>query len=119
MSYKKLCLIVIAFGVIAFVLCGRYTGPLESGVHSYGSNVTFSFIAYFLFRLSKLWRVQFKLYSALYALLIVTASEFAQKFGFYSGVYDPLDLIYNFLGIVFAVALDTVIGNRASAGLNA
>jgi hypothetical protein len=99
-------LIAIAIGILLFLICGRYRGPLEVAVHSYGSNLTFSFIAYYLFRLSRIKGTDRKQICALFAALLVTASELAQLIGWYSGIFDPLDFLFNLIGVTLAWAID-------------
>jgi hypothetical protein len=102
----------ILLGVAALVLKRHYSGPFVGIVHSYGGNIAASFAVYFVVRiLTSGWRYG-RLVTAGITLLIVELFEAADGFGVMTNVYDPVDFAANAVGVVLALALDTLAAPR-------
>ncbi len=116
--------LLVMIGVGGLVLKGRYSGPGQELVHSYGGNVAASFAAYFWARLATApFAARFmadrarrwqrlgpklpRLLAAGLALVIVQLFELLDGFGVMTNVYDRFDLLANTAGIAIAFALDT------------
>jgi hypothetical protein len=84
----------------------RYSGPLAVWLHSYGSNVTVSFAIYFLFQFVKLPGVHKPVVNGGYAFVLLLAEELAEKADMVAGVFDPWDLLWDFVGVAFAMGVD-------------
>ena len=97
----------IGLGIAGLLLSRHYSGPGADYFHSYGANLTFSFASYFLLRLLDLPPKGNRYAAAAYSLLGVSLQEIAQALGFYPGVFDPLDFLFNAAGVSLALGLAT------------
>ena len=98
----------VLLGVAALVIKRNYSGPFAEIVYSYGGNASASFAVYFVVRILTLgWRYG-RLVTASIALLVVELFEATNGFGVMTNVYDPTDFAANAVGIVLALAVDTV-----------
>ncbi len=104
-------LIQVAIGSLHALRCGRLlSGQLSRYYSSYFSDLVLPFGAYFLLALSEdqipLFRSWFGKAGAV--LILTTAAETAQYFGFYAlGVtFDPLDIVMYAVGVLLAALLD-------------
>jgi len=95
----------VALGVLGLLLCRHYTGPGAALLHAHGANLTFSFGAFYILKLTRLPRVERGRVCAAYALTGVCAQEIAQGLSLYPGVFDPLDFVANAAGIALAWTL--------------
>ena len=123
----------VMVGVAGLVLKGRYAGPAQDLVHSYGGNVAASFAVYFWARLAtasflaadrarrgqQLGRKLARVLAAGLALLVVQLFELFDGFGVMTNVYDRADLVANTAGIAIAFALDAAMrrAGRRQAGI--
>ena len=128
----------VLLGVGGLVLKGRYSGPGQDLVHSYGGNVAASFAVYFWARLATgrfaarslahgarreqrlalKWNLPHVLAAGL-ALVIVQLFEVFDGFGVMTNVYDRFDLLANTAGIAIAFALDASLpAARQGTGAN-
>lgn len=99
-------------GAAALVLKRHYSGPFMEIIRSYSGNVSVSFAVYFVVRISTSgWRYE-RIVTAGIALLVVQLFEATNGFGVMTNVYDPVDFVANAVGIVLALALDTLVGLR-------
>ncbi len=115
----------VLLGVGGLVLKGRYSGPGQDLVHSYGGNVAASLAVYFWARLAtgpfaarfladlarREQRLNLKaslprMLAAGLALVIVQLFEVFDGFGVMTNVYDRVDFAANAAGIAIALALD-------------
>lgn len=85
----------VLLGVGGLVLKGRYSGPVDELVQSYGGNVAVAL-----------------------ALMVVQLFEVLDGFGIMKNVYDRFDLAANTAGIGLAIGLDGVV-SRMSEGRSA
>ncbi|MGE5602682.1 MAG: hypothetical protein ACM30E_06500 [Nitrososphaerales archaeon] len=102
-------------GVVGLVLNGRYVGPYQEAVHSYGGNITASFAVYYVVALLPLPPRFGKLLTAGIALAVVELFEATDGFRVMTNVYDPVDFAANAVGIALALVVDIVtsgIGRR-------
>jgi hypothetical protein len=100
----------VLLGAAGLVLKGRYAGPRQELVQSYGGNLAASFAVYFIvlnlpFPPRYAWLCATGL-----ALAVVELFEATNGFGVMSNTYDPLDFAANAVGIVLALALDAATG---------
>lgn len=102
--WRIACIVV---GVAGLLLSRHYTGYGADLLHAHGANVSFSFAAYFLLRFFNLPPRDSRSSAAVYAMVVVSAQELAQGYGYYPGVFDEWDLLFNAAGISLAVGLDT------------
>jgi len=102
----------ILFGVMVLVFKSHYAGPAEVFVQSYAGNVSVSFAVYFLALYVPIESKHKKLFAAGFALAAVQLFEVFNGFGLMSNVYDSMDLIANFAGVVSGFALDTALTFR-------
>jgi hypothetical protein len=108
-NLRLLRVLFVLIGVLVLILGGQYSGPAETLVHSYGSNIAFSFAAYFLFQLTK-WRIAERRSWAVGVIFIGDSlQEIAQGLGFMTGVFDPWDFFANAVGIAIAFAVDWLV----------
>lgn len=84
----------------------QYSGPLGVWLRSYGSNVTVSFAVYFLFQFVKLPGVHKPVVNGGYALVLLLAEELAERADLVAGVFDPWDLLWDIVGVAFAMGVD-------------
>ncbi len=95
-------------GVAGLVLKGRYSGPCQDAVHSYGGNIAASFAVYYVVTLLPFPPRFAKLLTTGLALLVVELFEATNGFGVMTNVYDPLDFAANAVGIALALAVDSM-----------
>ena len=112
LSLKSRRLVLALIGVALLVGFNHYTGAGREFVHSYGSNISFSFAVYFWLQLSQLPFAENRLWIFVLAFAVVSLSEFAQLFGFYSGVFDVWDFLFNGVGIIIALLIDLILNGR-------
>lgn len=91
------------------MLKGRYSGPANELVQSYGGNVAASFAVYFLAK-----RVTARSHlphasAAALAFMVVQLFEVLDGFRLMKNVYDRLDLAANTAGIALAITLDAIV----------
>ena len=110
MTAKRRNVLFVLLGAAALVLKGRYAGPLQGLVQSYGGNVAASFAVYFIVLNLPFPPRYLRLSAAALALAVVELFEAANGFGIMSNTYDALDFAANAVGIVLAVALDAATG---------
>ena len=109
MNRRLLRVLFVLIGALGLILGGRYSGPAEILVHSYGSNIAFSFAAYFLFQLTRFRNAERISWTIGIVFVCVSLSEIAQYLGYYSGVYDPWDFFSNAVGIAIALIIDLIV----------
>jgi hypothetical protein len=97
-------------GVAVLVVEGRYSGPYQRAVHSYGGNIAASFAVYYVVALLPLPPRFGKLLTAGIALAVVELFEALNGFGVMTNVYDPVDFAANAVGIALALAADIITG---------
>jgi len=96
----------VGIGVAGLLSSRYYSGPIKDFFHSYGANISFSFAAYFLLKFFRLPLINNKYMNAAYTLFGDSVQEFVQSVGIYPGTYDPLDFIFNAIGIGIALVID-------------
>jgi hypothetical protein len=103
----------VLLGVGGLVLKGRYAGPYQDVVRSYGGNVAASFAVYFvvthLFVRSR-WQ---RLWTVCLGLAVVELFELLNGFGVMANTYDRFDLVANAAGVAVALAVDSATGDGA------
>ncbi|MBK8127354.1 MAG: hypothetical protein IPK53_00035 [bacterium] len=99
-------------GALLLSLGSRYRGPGEILVHSYGSNIAFSFAAYFLVMLSRVRALERIGIAATVVAVGVSLTEIAQKLKYLDGVFDSWDLAANFVGIGLAIVVDSLFAGK-------
>ncbi len=104
-------LIQVAIGSLHALRCGRLlSGQLSRYYSSYFSDLVLPFGAYFLLTLLEEQVPLFRSWigKAGTVLILTTAAETAQYFGFYAlGVtFDPLDIVMYAAGVLLAAFLD-------------
>lgn len=109
MSRRMRNVFFVLIGVAGLVLEGRYSGPAEELVYSYGGNIAASFAVYFLARRVTDRFGRPRASAAALAFTAVQSFEVLDGFGLMTSVYDHLDLAANTAGIILAIALDTII----------
>lgn len=109
----------IVIAVLMLVLKRYYSGPLEEVVYSYAGNFVVSFAVYFIMKQLPLFSKPKSILTACLALVPVEMFEVFDGFGIMTNVYDPIDLLANALGIVFALVIDTSLRTRQQAATNA
>ncbi|HBY59282.1 MAG TPA: hypothetical protein DEH78_05640 [Solibacterales bacterium] len=98
----------VLLGAAGLLLRGRYDGPGQPLVRSYGGNVSVSFAVYFIFcHLFPPARAG-RLIAAGLALAVVELFELTNGFGVMQNTYDPFDLLANAAGIALAIAVDSI-----------
>jgi len=95
-------------GVIGLLLRGRYSGPYQEIVRSYGGNISVSFAVYFIVTNLPLGPKFRKLVTAGLALAAVDLFEATDGFKVMSNTYDPADYLANTLGVVLALLVDAL-----------
>jgi hypothetical protein len=108
MLTKARNVLFVLLGVSGLVLKGHYAGPYQDMVLSYGGNIAASFATYFVVTFLPLSPRFTRLWTAALALAVVELFELSNGFGVMTNVYDPADLAANAVGVVLALALDTV-----------
>jgi len=98
--------LLVGVGIAGLLFSRFYAGEQQDLFHSFGANVAFSFGAYFFMKFFRLPPRNIPYASAAYTLLGVSAQEIAQATGLYPGWYDPLDFLFNGLGIALALGVD-------------
>jgi hypothetical protein len=93
-------------GIAGLLFSRFYAGQGQEFFRSFGGNLFFSFGAYFFMKFARLPPRDFPYVAAAYTLLGVFAQEAAQGMGLYPGWFDPLDFLFNGLGVGLALALD-------------
>lgn len=114
-------LIFIAIGICAFLFKTLYEGPFKDFVISYWGNFWVSFSIYFIIGFSnKYWRKN-DFITAFISIFILEAFEITDGFwGIMTNVSDPLDLIFNIWGVIFAITTEivfNVLGKKKKDGL--
>jgi len=100
--------VFILFGVILLIIKPHYSGPFTDIVRSYLGNFSISFAVYFIVEfIDYNWKAN-KLVTAIVALVVVNLFELTNGFGVMTNVYDAIDLLVNFAGVLLALALDIV-----------
>ena len=96
----------ILVGVILLILKQKYNGPNPEIIKSYLGNFSVSFAVYFIVQFNDhLWKTK-KVITALIAIVVVSLFELTDGFGVMTNVYDTLDLLVNFGGVLLAITLD-------------
>ncbi len=96
----------ILSGVLLLILKQKYNGPNPEIIKSYLGNFSVSFAVYFIIQFNDhLWKTN-KVITALIAIVVVSLFELTDGFGVMTNVYDTLDLLVNFAGILLALVLD-------------
>jgi hypothetical protein len=113
LSRRALDVFFVLLGVGGLVLKGRYSGPAQVLVHSYGGNVAASFAVYFLAKHATARRDVSRASAAALAFIVVQLFELLDGFGVLSNVFDRFDLAANTVGIAIAIALDVVVTRRS------
>ena len=103
-------------GVAGLVLKGRYSGPYQAAVHSYGGNIAASFAAYFVLTHLPLPQKFRRLAAAGMALAVVELFEATNGFQVMTNVHDPADYAANAVGIVLALLVDAAASRIAGRG---
>jgi len=120
MSTKARNVLFTLLGVAGLVLKGRYSGPYQVAVHSYGGNIAASFALYFVLTHLPLPQKFRRLVTAGIALAVVELFEATNGFRIMTNVYDQADYAANAVGIMLALSVDAVaskiIGSRSSGG---
>jgi hypothetical protein len=93
-------------GALVLGISGSYSGPGEILTRSYGSNVAFSFSAYFLVLLTRIRVLEFRWRATGVALAVATLSEILQGTRHLEGVFDPWDFAANAAGVALALITD-------------
>ena len=100
--------IFILLGVLLLLIKPHYDGPFLDIVKSYLGNFSISFAVYFIVQFNDyLWKSN-KLITAIAALAVVNLFELTNGFGVMTNVYDAIDLLVNFSGVLLALVLDIV-----------
>ncbi|MDX1701252.1 MAG: hypothetical protein R3250_11570 [Melioribacteraceae bacterium] len=107
MSAKSKTLIIVTGAIIGLLFSRLYIGPGSDFFTNYGTNISFSFAAYFILKLFNL--PINKLAAGGIIFFIVSLQEIAQGIGLYPGNMDSLDYLFNAVGVVLAIILDTII----------
>lgn len=112
-------LLMVLLGVAGLLIKRWLADSFGELAYSYFGNFTVSFAVYFLVSFAARQRLS-RILIALIALLAVESFELADGFGFMTNVYDPLDLLANALGILFAYLVDLassrIIPNDSAGG---
>lgn len=88
------------------ILKQKYNGPYPEIIKSYLGNFSVSFAVYFIVQfIDHLWKTK-KVITALIAIVVVSLFEFTDGFGVMTNVYDKIDLLVNFGGVLLALVLD-------------
>ena len=99
----------ILLGVILLVLKQKYNGSNPEIIQSYLGNFSVSFAVYFIVQFNDhLWKTN-KVITALIAIVVVNLFELTNGFGVMTNVYDKIDLLVNFAGVLLALVLDRFI----------
>jgi hypothetical protein len=107
--------VFVLAGLALFVLKRQYAGPLQEIVQAYAGNLSVSFALYFVFMNLELRPAVRKPAAALLALAAVESFELFNGYGVMVNTYDPLDLVVNAIGVLFAWSLDSLL-SRGDAG---
>ena len=100
--------IFILLGVLLLIIKPHYSGPFLDIVRSYLGNFSISFAVYFIVQFNDyIWKAN-KLVTAIAALVVVNLFELTNGFGVMTNVYDVIDLLANFGGVLLALVLDIV-----------
>ena len=98
----------ILLGVVLLILKQKYSGTYLEIVRSYLGNFSISFAVYFIIQFNDyLWKTN-NLITAFVTLVVVDLFELTDGFGVMTNVYDAMDLLVNFSGVVLALVLDIV-----------
>ena len=108
MSSKARNVVFTLCGVAGLVLKGRYHGPYQIPVHSYGGNITASFAVYFVLANAPFFMNFGRLVTAVCALAVVELFEATNGFHVMTNTYDPVDYAANVIGIGLALLADVV-----------
>lgn len=104
----------ILLGILVLLLKQIYNGPSLEIVKSYSGNLSISFSVYFLLSFSSDHWKQNKLITAIMSLIIVELFEITNGFGIMTNTYDTIDLFANLLGVILALAVDTLLAKNNS-----
>ena len=99
----------ILLGILILILKRYYSGPFEEQVYAYGSNISVSFVIYFIILIGLENLPQTRLLALSGSLIIVELFELTSGFGFLSNTYDPMDYVANALGITLALVADLLL----------
>lgn len=102
-------------GAAALVAKGRYRGPFQDFVRSYGGNFVVSFAVYFLLANLPFPRRWSKAAAAGGALAAVSLFEATNGFGVMANTYDPWDYAANAAGIALAACVDAALSRSAES----
>ncbi|MFH0736794.1 MAG: hypothetical protein V1773_18335 [bacterium] len=106
---KVIKLVLIIIGVFGLILKRSYTGEYIDFVRSYLGNFSISFAIFFLVEIGSKKLKLNNYVLALLSLSILELFELTNGFGIMQNVYDPYDLVVNFIGVGFAVIVNIVI----------
>jgi len=109
---------LILIGVVGLLLKRWMAVSIGEAAYCYLGNLSVSFAVYFIISIGARRRFS-KLLLVWAALTVVEAFELTNGFGIMSNVYDPLDLLANAIGIVFALAMDVVLDHLQVRRLDA
>jgi len=101
-------------GALVLGIGGSYSGPGENLVRCYGSNIAFSFSAYFLIFLTRIRVLESRWRATGVAIAVVTLSEILQGAKLLDGVYDPWDFAANGAGVAMSLVADRFVEKIAS-----
>ena len=107
MSAKSKKLIIVTGAIIGLLFSRLYIGPGSDFFNSYGTNISISFGAYFILKFFNL--PMNKLAYGGIIFFFVSLQEITQGLGLYPGNIDNLDFLFNALGVVLAIIVDTII----------
>lgn len=96
-------------GAAALAAKGRYGGPFQDFVRSYGGNFVVSFAMYFLLANLPFPRKWSTAAAAGGALAAVSLFEATNGFGVMANTYDPWDFVANGAGIALAACVDAAL----------
>ncbi len=105
-AFKVRNVFFAVLGAAGLVFKPLYAGPFQELVLSYGGNFSVSFALYFAAINASVATPYPRFLAALLVLVAVQAFELLDGFGIMANVYDPLDLLANFVGVGAAVLVD-------------
>jgi glycopeptide antibiotics resistance protein len=110
MKKQKLLHVIFFLAGVAGAFFTQYFSGFDGTVlQHYGANFFFPFAIYFIVRTFHLQQFT----AVLIALGGVLLQELGQLWGMYSGTFDFIDLITDFLGVLGALAIDRLIDTNA------
>ncbi len=111
------CCLVIPIALLHFVTGGNYSGPCPEFVDGYLLDILVPFAFYLLLCLQVYYILRHWTIKAGLVLAAASSVEIAQLFGvpIFGRTFDPLDFPMYGLGVMLAVAMDTVVLSRVFA----